>query len=107
MFQVKSKGFIAFFCPQQCKFHLVMSGRLLFMYMLCGLQYTCNTCIYDNVIHPCILTEDPVVRARLCEALEAVLNRAQEPNKSKKIQHSNAKNAVLFEAVNLILHFQG
>ena len=51
--------------------------------------------------------DDAVVRARLSEALEAILNRAQEPPKSKKPQHSNSKNAVLFEAINLILHFQG
>ena len=56
---------------------------------------------------PSFLPDDAVVRARLSEALEAVLNRVQEPNKSKKVQHSNAKNAVLFEAINLILHFNG
>lgn len=28
----------------------------------------------------------------------------QEPPKSKKVQHSNARNAVLFEAINLIIH---
>lgn len=48
-----------------------------------------------------------MVRARLSEALEAILNRAQEPSKSKKIQYSNSKNSVLFEGINLILHFQG
>ena len=51
--------------------------------------------------------DDAVVRARLSEALEAILNRAQEPSKSKKIQYSNSKNSVLFEGINLILHFQG
>lgn len=51
--------------------------------------------------------DDPVVRARLSDALEAILNRAQEPAKSKKIQYSNSKNSVLFEGINLILHFQG
>ena len=53
------------------------------------------------------VSDDPVVRARLSEALETVLNKTQEPNKSKNVQHSNAKNAVLFESINLILHFQG
>jgi len=48
--------------------------------------------------------EDPGVRARLSECLETILNKAQEPPKSKKIQHSNAKNAVLFEAISLIIH---
>ncbi|CDW58546.1 AP 2 complex subunit alpha 2 [Trichuris trichiura] len=48
--------------------------------------------------------EDPAVRARLLECLETILNKAQEPPKSKKLQHSNAKNAVLFEAISLIIH---
>ncbi|XP_070200712.1 AP-2 complex subunit alpha-2-like [Littorina saxatilis] len=48
--------------------------------------------------------EDPSVRTRLTECLETILNKAQEPPKSKKVQHSNAKNAVLFEAINLIIH---
>nr|CAG4651585.1 EOG090X0109 [Triops cancriformis] len=48
--------------------------------------------------------EDPGVRGRLTECLETVLNKAQEPPKSKKVQHSNAKNAVLFEAISLIIH---
>lgn len=52
-----------------------------------------------------ILTaEDPGVRGRLNECLETILNKAQEPPKSKKVQHSNAKNAVLFEAISLIIH---
>jgi AP-2 complex subunit alpha len=53
------------------------------------------------------LLDDAIVRTRLSEALEAILNRAQEPAKSKKIQYSNSKNSVLFEGINLILHFQG
>jgi len=48
--------------------------------------------------------EEPAVRARLIECLETILNKCQEPPKSKKVQHSNAKNAVLFEAINLIIH---
>lgn len=48
--------------------------------------------------------EDPGVRARLSECLETILNKAGEPLKSKKVQHSNAKNAVLFEAISLIIH---
>ncbi|XP_013773927.1 AP-2 complex subunit alpha-like [Limulus polyphemus] len=48
--------------------------------------------------------EDPGVRGRLIECLETILNKAQEPPKSKKVQHSNAKNAVLFEAISLIIH---
>jgi len=48
--------------------------------------------------------EDAGVRGRLNECLETILNKAQEPPKSKKVQHSNAKNAVLFEAISLIIH---
>lgn len=48
--------------------------------------------------------EDPGVQGRLLECLETVLNKAQEPPKLRKVQHSNAKNAVLFEAINLIIH---
>ncbi|KAF5288660.1 hypothetical protein FQR65_LT11973 [Abscondita terminalis] len=48
--------------------------------------------------------EDPGVRGRLNECLETILNKAQEPPKSKKVQHSNAKNAILFEAISLIIH---
>nr|XP_057934798.1 AP-2 complex subunit alpha-2-like isoform X2 [Doryrhamphus excisus] len=48
--------------------------------------------------------EDGALRSRLTECLETILNKAQEPPKSKKVQHSNAKNAVLFEAISLIIH---
>lgn len=48
--------------------------------------------------------EDHGTRGRLNECLETILNKAQEPPKSKKVQHSNAKNAVLFEAISLIIH---
>ncbi|XP_072447990.1 AP-2 complex subunit alpha-2-like isoform X3 [Chiloscyllium punctatum] len=48
--------------------------------------------------------EDPAIRGRLTECLETILNKAQEPPKSKKVQHSNVKNAVLFEAISLIIH---
>lgn len=56
------------------------------------------------VIFLFLYTEDPGVRGRLNECLETILNKAQEPPKSKKVQHSNAKNAVLFEAISLIIH---
>ncbi|VDM68005.1 unnamed protein product, partial [Strongylus vulgaris] len=63
-------------------------------------------------------SEDPSNKARLLECLEGVLNKAQDAPKSKKVrpvtlrvhcliyvvQHSNAKNAVLFEAIALIIH---
>lgn len=48
--------------------------------------------------------DDHGTRGRLNECLETILNKAQEPPKSKKVQHSNAKNAVLFEAISLIIH---
>ncbi|CAJ0954334.1 unnamed protein product, partial [Mesorhabditis belari] len=48
--------------------------------------------------------EDPSNKARLLECLEGILNKAQDAPKSKKVQHSNAKNAVLFEAIALIIH---
>ncbi|XP_048401017.1 AP-2 complex subunit alpha-2-like [Stegostoma tigrinum] len=48
--------------------------------------------------------EDPAIRGRLTECLETILNKAQEPPKSKKVQHSNVKNAVLFEAISLVIH---
>ncbi len=48
--------------------------------------------------------DDPSVRSRLNECLDTILNKSQEPLKSKKVQHSNARNAVLFEAINLIIH---
>ena len=50
------------------------------------------------------ISDDAAVKNRLSECLETILNKAQEPPKSKKVQHSNAKNAVLFEAINLIIH---
>ena len=48
--------------------------------------------------------EDASLKSRLNECLDTILNKAQEAPKSKKLQHSNAKNAVLFEAINLIIH---
>ena len=46
----------------------------------------------------------PSEQARLIDCLDTILNKVQEAPKSKKIQHSNAKNAVLLEAINLIIH---
>ncbi|CAI4225386.1 unnamed protein product [Auanema sp. JU1783] len=48
--------------------------------------------------------EDPSYKARLLECLEGILNKAQDAPKSKKVQHSNAKNSVLFEAIALVIH---
>lgn len=54
---------------------------------------------------PSVSPEDAAVKGRLVECLETVLNKAQEPPKSKKVQHSNAKNAILFETISLIIHY--
>lgn len=59
--------------------------------------------LFNNSINLCLI-EDAGVRVRLNECLETILNKAQEAPKSKKVQHSNAKNAVLFEAISLIIH---
>ena len=53
-------------------------------------------------LYPC--PDDASQLGKLTECLETVLNKAQEPPKSKKVQHPNSKNAVLFEAINLIIH---
>ena len=59
----------------------------------------------DSITSYIILNlDDPSIRSRLNECLDTILNKAQEPLKSKKVQHSNARNAVLFEAINLIIH---
>ena len=52
----------------------------------------------------CTISEDASIRNRLTECLDAILTRSQEAPKSKKVQHANARNAVLFEAINLIIH---
>ena len=60
-------------------------------------------CVVSSVPH--VSSEDAAVKGRLVECLETVLNKAQEPPKSKKVQHSNAKNAILFETISLIIHY--
>ncbi|CAL2052490.1 unnamed protein product [Caenorhabditis brenneri] len=47
-------------------------------------------------------SDDPSNKSRLLECLEAILNEAQDALMSEKVQH--AKNAVLFEAIALIIH---
>lgn len=44
------------------------------------------------------------VKARLNQCLETVLKKADEPPKSKKVQHSNAKNAVLMESISVVIN---
>ncbi|CAL2048373.1 unnamed protein product [Caenorhabditis brenneri] len=48
--------------------------------------------------------DDSSDKARLFECLEAILNKAQDAPKSEKVQHSEAKNAVFFEAIALVIH---
>ncbi|KAI8946437.1 adaptin N terminal region-domain-containing protein [Xylaria longipes] len=47
-------------------------------------------------------SEDSHVREMIRESLQKILNLAMESNKN--VQQNNAQNAVLFEAINLIIH---
>ncbi|KAI9320609.1 adaptin N terminal region-domain-containing protein [Dichotomocladium elegans] len=47
-------------------------------------------------------TEDPKLRSDISELLNIILSNSQDA--PKNIQHSNAQNAVLFEAINLAIH---
>ncbi|KAH9893706.1 Adaptor protein complex AP-2 alpha subunit [Xylariomycetidae sp. FL2044] len=47
-------------------------------------------------------SEDSHVREMIRESLQQILNLAMETNKN--VQQNNAQNAVLFEAINLIIH---
>ncbi|KAI3378849.1 hypothetical protein SNEBB_007915 [Seison nebaliae] len=49
-------------------------------------------------------SEDAGIRSRLNECLDTLLKRVVDNPRTKKTQHSNAKNAVLFEAILLIIH---
>jgi AP-2 complex subunit alpha len=56
----------------------------------------------DHVL-TCIRTEeDSHIREMIRESLQKILNLALETNKN--VQQNNAQNAVLFEAINLIIH---
>ncbi|RYP15395.1 hypothetical protein DL765_005731 [Monosporascus sp. GIB2] len=48
------------------------------------------------------LPEDSHVRGMIRDSLQKILNLAMETNKN--VQQNNAQNAVLFEAINLIIH---
>lgn len=48
------------------------------------------------------ITDDSHVREMIRESLQKILNLALETNKN--VQQNNAQNAVLFEAINLIIH---
>ncbi len=47
-------------------------------------------------------SEDSYIREMIRESLQRILNQAMETNKN--VQQNNAQNAVLFEAINLIIH---
>ncbi|KAL3314365.1 AP-2 complex subunit alpha-2 [Cichlidogyrus casuarinus] len=51
-----------------------------------------------------VISADRAVRDKLTECLDAILKKVAEPPKSKKVQHPNARNAILLEAINLIIH---
>ncbi|CEI88010.1 Putative AP-2 complex subunit alpha [Rhizopus microsporus] len=46
--------------------------------------------------------EDPKLRSDLSELLQIIITNSQDT--PKNVQHSNAQNAVLFEAINLAIH---
>ena len=46
--------------------------------------------------------DDPTIRLVLHNVLQTILDNSQE--KPNNVQHSNAQNAVLFEAINLAIH---
>ncbi|KAI5124694.1 hypothetical protein M0805_004301 [Coniferiporia weirii] len=47
-------------------------------------------------------SEDPTVRSVLHQVLQTVMNNSAE--QSRNVQHNNAQNAVLFEAIGLAIH---
>ncbi|KAH8677896.1 putative AP-2 adaptor complex subunit alpha [Xylariales sp. PMI_506] len=49
-------------------------------------------------------SEDSHVRSLIRESLQKILNTAMESSTNKNVQQNNAQNAVLFEAINLIIH---
>lgn len=48
------------------------------------------------------VTDDPTLRLILHKVLERILKNSQDS--PKNVQHNNAQNAVLFEAINLAIH---
>ncbi|KAF9652014.1 Adaptor protein complex AP-2 alpha subunit [Thelephora ganbajun] len=47
-------------------------------------------------------TEDPTLRSVICNVIQTVMNNSAET--SRNVQHNNAQNAVLFEAIALAIH---
>ncbi|GBM58752.1 AP-2 complex subunit alpha-2 [Araneus ventricosus] len=48
--------------------------------------------------------EPSSTKSYLMETIELIFNKAHEPPKTKKIEHRNCRNAVMFEAINYIYH---
>jgi len=71
-----------------------------FLFMLAPVHYTLF--IFSKLSS--VIGEDQATNNRLSDCLDAILTRSQEPPKSKKVQHTNARHAVLFETINLIVH---
>ena len=44
------------------------------------------------------------MKTRLYETLDEIISQCQEPLKTRKTQQTNARNCVLFEAINLVIH---
>ncbi|OAF67313.1 AP-2 complex subunit alpha [Intoshia linei] len=49
-------------------------------------------------------SEDLDSVGRITDVLKSILKKANESEKSTKVQHSNARYSIIFEAINLILH---
>lgn len=47
-------------------------------------------------------SEDPALRSVLHQVLQTIMNNSAEP--TRNVQHNNAQNAVLFEAISLAIH---
>lgn len=47
-----------------------------------------------------------VAKTNLVECIETIFNKVQEPPKAKRMEHRNAKNAVMFEAISLVYHMK-
>lgn len=55
---------------------------------------------HDSILSP--LLEDPTIQSVLNEVLRTIMNNSAE--QSRNVQHNNAQNAILFEAISLAIH---
>lgn len=70
--------------------------------ILSSIRYAIGPFISVLVATDLLFIEDTHVRGMIREVLQKILNVAMES--SKNVQQNNAQNAVLFEAINLIIH---